>query len=91
MEPEERLLARVASPELSRFLTEYHLERGMKILTSAQVSELRPGARGRVASVVLDGGREIKTDRVLHGDPVDAVSVQVVQELASSLSVPSSR
>ena len=67
LEREERLLARVASPELSRFLTEYHRERGTKILTSAHVSKLRAGARSMVGSVVLDDGREIRAERVLVG------------------------
>jgi 3-phenylpropionate/trans-cinnamate dioxygenase ferredoxin reductase component len=83
IEREERLLARVASPELSRFLTDYHVARGTKILTSAQVNELRPGTRGRVASVVLDDARELKTDRVLVG-----VGAVAEDELASEAGLP---
>jgi 3-phenylpropionate/trans-cinnamate dioxygenase ferredoxin reductase subunit len=67
LEREERLLARVASPQLSRFLTEYHDERGTKILTSAHVRELRAGVRSMVGSVILDDGREIGAERVLVG------------------------
>jgi 3-phenylpropionate/trans-cinnamate dioxygenase ferredoxin reductase subunit len=83
IEREERLLARVASPELSHFLTDYHLQRGTKILTSAQVSELRPGPRRTVGSVALDDGREINADRVLVG-----VGAVAEDELASAAGLP---
>src|ERR1700760_147139 len=45
LEREERLLARVASNELSRHLTDYHLNAGTKIMTSAQVNGFQAGAR----------------------------------------------
>jgi 3-phenylpropionate/trans-cinnamate dioxygenase ferredoxin reductase subunit len=84
IEREDRLLARVASPELSRFLTGYHSERGTKILTSAGVSALRPGGNQRiVGSVVLDDGREIESDRVLVG-----VGAVAEDELASAAGLP---
>jgi 3-phenylpropionate/trans-cinnamate dioxygenase ferredoxin reductase subunit len=67
IEREERLLARVASPELSRYLTDYHASRGTAILTEAQVSALEPGVGGLVASVLLGDGREVACDRVLVG------------------------
>jgi 3-phenylpropionate/trans-cinnamate dioxygenase ferredoxin reductase component len=67
IEREERLLARVASAELSRRLTEHHLERGTKIVTSAEVSALERGPRWAVGSVVLRDGRTIECDRVLVG------------------------
>jgi 3-phenylpropionate/trans-cinnamate dioxygenase ferredoxin reductase subunit len=84
IEREDRLLARVASPELSRFLTGYHSERGTKILTSAGVSALRPGANQRiVGTVVLDDGREIESDRVLVG-----VGAVAEDDLASAAGLP---
>jgi 3-phenylpropionate/trans-cinnamate dioxygenase ferredoxin reductase component len=67
LEREERLLARVASNELSRHLTDYHLNAGTKIMTSAQVSGFEAGARRSVASVSLGDGRAIACDRVLVG------------------------
>jgi 3-phenylpropionate/trans-cinnamate dioxygenase ferredoxin reductase component len=67
IEREDRLLARVASEELSRHLTDYHTRRGTRILTSTQVTALAPGARRIVKSVILANGREIPCDRVLVG------------------------
>jgi len=67
IEREERLLARVASLELSRFLTDYQIARGTQILTSAQVTGLGGGDDGSVARVELDDGRAVECDRVLMG------------------------
>jgi len=67
LEREERLLARVASRELSEHLTEYHQARGTRILTSAQVVAFEPKESRRVGAVVLDDGRIIECDRVLVG------------------------
>jgi len=67
IEREERLLARVASEELSRHLTAYHEARGTLILTSAQVTGLEPGVRRLVGSVVLADGRTVACDRALVG------------------------
>jgi 3-phenylpropionate/trans-cinnamate dioxygenase ferredoxin reductase subunit len=67
LEREERLLARVASAELSRHLTDYHLNAGTKIMTSAQVDGFEAGARRSVGSVLLGDGRSIACDRVLVG------------------------
>ena len=59
---EERLLARVASPELSRHLTDCHLRQGTKILTSAQVAGIEGNARGAVQAVKLEDGETIACD-----------------------------
>jgi len=67
LEREERLLARVASRELSDHLTEYHQARGTRILTSAQVVAFVPKKSRQVGAVVLDDGRVIECDRVLVG------------------------
>jgi 3-phenylpropionate/trans-cinnamate dioxygenase ferredoxin reductase subunit len=67
IEREERLLARVASPELSQHLTDYHLRRGTKFLTSAQVAGIVGNARGAVQAVELEDGQTIACDRVLIG------------------------
>jgi 3-phenylpropionate/trans-cinnamate dioxygenase ferredoxin reductase subunit len=67
IEREERLLARVASREVSSFLTDYHRARGTEILTAAQVSALERGERHSVGAVALSDGRSIACDRVLIG------------------------
>lgn len=65
VEREERLLARVASPELSRAVEELHLRQGTDILTSAQVTALQPGDNGAVGSILLEDGRVLSCDAVL--------------------------
>jgi 3-phenylpropionate/trans-cinnamate dioxygenase ferredoxin reductase subunit len=67
IEREERLLARVASPELSAYLTDYHLSRGARIIVSTEVTRLQAGARGKVGAVVLANGSTVSCDRVLVG------------------------
>ncbi|MGW5519182.1 NAD(P)/FAD-dependent oxidoreductase [Nocardia africana] len=66
VEREKRVLARVASPELSRILTESHRARGTHIVTGADVREIR-GRDGRVAGVILGDGTEIDCDTVVVG------------------------
>lgn len=67
IEREDRVLARVASRELSDFLTAHHRARGTEILVAAEVSRFERGSHGHVASVVLAGGRAIACDAVLVG------------------------
>ncbi len=67
LEREERLLARVASTQLSNHLTNYHLNAGTKIMTSAQVSGFEADGRRSVGSVQLGDGRSIACNRVLVG------------------------
>jgi 3-phenylpropionate/trans-cinnamate dioxygenase ferredoxin reductase subunit len=67
IEREERLLARVASVQLSRHLSDCHTREGTRILTSARVSGLKSGSRGQVAAVMLEDGRTIPCDRALIG------------------------
>ncbi|WP_254205135.1 FAD-dependent oxidoreductase [Nocardia alni] len=66
IEREDRILARVASPELSRILTDGHRARGTRILTGAAVEELL-GDDGRVRGVRLADGRDIDCDTVIVG------------------------
>jgi 3-phenylpropionate/trans-cinnamate dioxygenase ferredoxin reductase component len=66
IEREERLLARVASAELSALLDEVHRERGTEVMTGAAVEGLRDG-RGAAAEAVLVDGAEIECDHVLVG------------------------
>jgi 3-phenylpropionate/trans-cinnamate dioxygenase ferredoxin reductase subunit len=65
-EREDRVLARVASPQLSEILAAYHRERGTKIVTGAQVTELT-GRDGRVRGVVQADGTREDCDLVLVG------------------------
>jgi 3-phenylpropionate/trans-cinnamate dioxygenase ferredoxin reductase subunit len=67
IEREDRLLARVASPELSRYLTDYHVARGTRLRTGVQVARLDVGRRGLVGAIQLEGGDTIVCDRVLIG------------------------
>jgi 3-phenylpropionate/trans-cinnamate dioxygenase ferredoxin reductase subunit len=67
IEREERLLARVASPQVSAALTARHAREGVRLLVGEQVSELDAGSRGQVRGVVLADGRTIECDRVLVG------------------------
>lgn len=66
IEREDRILARVASPELSRILTESHRARGTRILTGADVREVL-GRDGRVRGVLLGDGSDIVCDTVIVG------------------------
>ena len=65
LERESRILARVASEELSSFLHSYHEARGVEILTGAQVEGLEGNADGFVCAVVLGDGRRIPCDGAL--------------------------
>ncbi|MFW0785263.1 FAD-dependent oxidoreductase [Gordonia sp. CPCC 206044] len=66
IEREERILARVASPELSRMLTDYHRDRGTTILTGRSVADLRTDG-DRVTGVHLDDGAVVDCGTVLVG------------------------
>lgn len=66
IEREDRVLARVASPELSRILTDSHRARGTRIITGADVGEIL-GHNGRVRAIRLGDGTEIDCDAVVVG------------------------
>ncbi|WP_063016537.1 NAD(P)/FAD-dependent oxidoreductase [Nocardia nova] len=66
IEREDRVLARVASPELSRILTDSHLARGTRIVTGADVREIL-GRDGKVRGVRLGDGTDIDCDTVVVG------------------------
>ncbi|MDX6249760.1 MAG: 3-phenylpropionate/trans-cinnamate dioxygenase ferredoxin reductase component [Kribbellaceae bacterium] len=76
VERECRILARVASPELSGVLTAYHRERGAEIITAAHVRRLT-GRDGEVRAVVLEDGTALPCDVVLIGvgaEPCDELA-----------------
>jgi 3-phenylpropionate/trans-cinnamate dioxygenase ferredoxin reductase subunit len=66
LEREERLLARVASSELSTIMAERHSAAGTRIRTGAQVVGLE-GAEGRVRRTLLADGTALDCDAVLVG------------------------
>lgn len=66
LEREDRVLARVASPQLSQILAEYHSNHGTKIVTGTQAVELS-GHDGHVNGVVLADGTRITCDLVIVG------------------------
>ncbi|CAN5325430.1 hypothetical protein BH09ACT10_BH09ACT10_16510 [soil metagenome] len=65
VEREDRLLARVGSPELSSRLEIWHRSRGVDVRTSTGTSQIRTGPDGRAASVLLDGGETLDCDLVV--------------------------
>ncbi|GGL17194.1 NAD(P)/FAD-dependent oxidoreductase [Nocardia jinanensis] len=66
IERERRVLARVASAELSRRLSDSHRERGTEIRTGADVAAVRTEA-GRARGVELADGTVVAADTVLVG------------------------
>ncbi|WP_406691901.1 FAD-dependent oxidoreductase [Saccharopolyspora sp. ID03-671] len=76
IEREERVLARVASAQLSEIMTAHHRDRGTRIVTSAKVQAIE-GSDGRVSGVVLDDGRVLGCQAALV-----AVGAVPRQELA---------
>lgn len=64
VEAQERLLARVTTPLMSRFLADYHRNHGVEVVLREDVREI-VGHRGRVRSVVCQGGRTYPADLVI--------------------------
>ncbi len=62
----DRLLARVAGPELSEFYAGYHREQGVDIRLSTAVETI-DGEDGRVTGVVTDSGEKIACDVIIAG------------------------
>ncbi|MCU1476919.1 MAG: Ferredoxin--NAD(+) reductase [Subtercola sp.] len=66
LEREARILARVASEQLSAIMTSLHRERGTQIRTDVEIAGLR-GHNGAVVAVLLADGSEIACSSVLLG------------------------
>lgn len=66
IEREPRLLARVASPDLSAFFLDYHSKRGVRFALGATVTGFE-GRDGRVSGIKLDDGRTMACDAALIG------------------------
>jgi len=68
----DRVLARVAGEELSRFFEAEHRARGVDLRTSAAVERIL-GEAGRVSGVVLGEGEFIAADMVIVGIGIEPV------------------
>lgn len=66
IEAENRVLARVVSPEISEFLASVHVDHGVQLLTGRAVQSL-VGENGVVREVVLADGLSIEADIVIVG------------------------
>ncbi|NJM50793.1 MAG: FAD-dependent oxidoreductase [Sphingomonadales bacterium] len=66
LEAQERVLARVAGPELSAFYESQHRAKGVDLRTGVTVEKLT-GDGGQVAGVLLDSGEEIAAQMVIVG------------------------
>jgi 3-phenylpropionate/trans-cinnamate dioxygenase ferredoxin reductase subunit len=67
LEREDRILARVASPEFSAVMHEQHANRGTEILTGTDVVGFVGDRHGTVCAVRLADGSEIDCDAALVG------------------------
>ncbi|EAQ28657.1 putative ferredoxin reductase component (dioxygenase) [Erythrobacter sp. NAP1] len=66
LEVQDRVLARVAGEELSRFYEEEHRRQGVDVRLSQGISEIL-GEDGKVTSVQLDNGEMLACDMVVVG------------------------
>jgi 3-phenylpropionate/trans-cinnamate dioxygenase ferredoxin reductase subunit len=78
-EQQGRLLARVASPELSNYFEQLHREHGVQIVTGAQVRRLVSLDGASVQALELADGRAFDCDAALMG-----VGAEPCQDLASA-------
>ena len=62
-----RILARVAAAETAAALRELHRAHGVEIREGTGLDRLEPGAEGRVAAAVTDGGERLAVDLVIVG------------------------
>ena len=71
LEALDRLLARVAGPEIARFYEGEHRARGVDVRLGATVESIE-GENGRAAAVRLTSGERIAADMVIVGIGIDA-------------------
>ncbi|MGY0541469.1 NAD(P)/FAD-dependent oxidoreductase [Nocardioides sp. YJ-D4] len=86
IEKEDRLLARVASPELSAILAGHHERRGTTVLTGAQVAAF-DGENNRLTGLYLGDGSHLAATVAVVG--VGAVPRDELAEHAGLLRAPS--
>ncbi|MCW2382112.1 MULTISPECIES: NAD(P)/FAD-dependent oxidoreductase [unclassified Sphingobium] len=67
LEAQERLLARVAGPELSDFFAQEHRAHGVDVRLSASVDAIETGDQGQATGVRLADGEVIPADAVIVG------------------------
>ncbi len=66
LEMEDRILERVATPEMSQFYYELHRSKGVNILTNCTANSFQ-GNGGEVSSVHCSNGLEVASDLVIVG------------------------
>jgi 3-phenylpropionate/trans-cinnamate dioxygenase ferredoxin reductase component len=69
---DDRVFKRLFSPEMSRFFETYYSSRGVRLVKSVSVTELRD--RGVVSSAVLSNGQTIQCDLTVAGIGVEPVT-----------------
>lgn len=82
VERESRVLARVACEPLSRFFNDYHIGRGVEIVSGATIEALDLDTHGFVSGLMLAGGDRIACDFVLVG-----IGASPCDELASAAGI----
>lgn len=63
----DRLLARVAAPELAAFYLDAHLRRGVDVRLGTGVVSIETGPDGKATGVVLSSGETVPVDAVIVG------------------------
>jgi NADPH-dependent 2,4-dienoyl-CoA reductase/sulfur reductase-like enzyme len=69
---DDRVFRRLFSPEMSRFFETYYSSRGVRLIKSVSVTEIR--GSGVVSSAVLSNGQTIQCDLVVAGIGVEPVT-----------------
>jgi NADPH-dependent 2,4-dienoyl-CoA reductase/sulfur reductase-like enzyme len=67
--PEERLMAKVFTPKMSAFFRHYFQERGVSIVTQAEIDSF--AGNQAVSAVILRSGKELAADLVVAGIGVE--------------------
>jgi 3-phenylpropionate/trans-cinnamate dioxygenase ferredoxin reductase subunit len=77
LEALDRVLARVAGPEISRFFEAEHRSHGVDLRLGASVQAIA-GAGGRATGVLLGDGRGIEAEMVIVGIGIDAAAAPLL-------------
>ena len=72
IEAMDRLLSRVAGPEISRFYEAEHCARGVRLMLGARVERIE--GKARAEAVLLDGGERIAADMIIVGIGIGAAT-----------------
>ena len=79
IEVQERLLARVATPEVSQYFKELHETNGVKILHSTQVESIECDSKGEACAIKLGGDAAVECESILIGVGIQP-NVELAQE-----------